>query len=287
MKKTEVATKSVVKERGSMKKRKKQPRQTRRVQLKILLLSVLLASVIVIGSTYAWVTWADTRINHVASGRVEIIVEGKQTPERLTPLNKESPKELTVRNEATMPAIVRVSLEEVLLTFAVDTTDQKGNGHLKEQTSAAANPIKVEDSGSWQMGATLEQKEGGQVYVIGEQRVNYVWNPATPRPELLQQSVSVEMPHVVKPTDPIPTGSYWLYYEGYFYYSEALEPGQSSAVLVSSTKLAPKAPNRVKGSLYELTGKGEGYSATLSSIIYGFQLPDSSPVYQRFKDKLY
>ncbi|OJG98351.1 hypothetical protein RV18_GL003252 [Enterococcus termitis] len=242
---------------------------------------------IVLGSTYAWVTLADERVNQMATGRLEIVLEGRKDMDVLAP-KVSSQKDLAVRNNSTVNAVVRVSLKEVLLTFEVDTTDKSGNGALKV-TNQAVGMIDVGNSSTWETGKTLERSDG--TYQIGDQRATYVINSANARPALLENAVVMNFNSHLTDQTPPPAGlqqNYWLYYEGYFYYSEVLRPGETTNNLVDSINVTEKAANKMKGSFYELSGKAEGYSAAKVSISSGngFNLGTSNPVYQMLESKV-
>lgn len=254
--------------------------------------SVLFALVMVLGSTYAWVTLADYRVNRMSSGTLTVLLEGRQEMDVLTPVY-EAEKKLAVRNDSTTNAVVRVSLAEVLLNFEVDLADKTGNAHLKKLTTATPQVIDVADSRTWQVGRTY-QVSAGQ-FLIGSERTNfsrvYLADSTHPRPEKLETGVKLQFSNRLTTTYPAPAPlvrNYWLYYDGYFYYSEILRAGKTSPILVDGVSIFPQAANELKGSFYEVTGEVEAYPASKKAIteVSGWGLSQASPVYQMLKDKV-
>jgi hypothetical protein len=65
----------------------------------------------------------------------------------------------------------------------------------------------------------------------------------------------------VAPGDP-----YWFYHDGYFYWSEPLAPGASTAPLLKSIFLKGETPNRLKNSDYTLTVNMEALQASKGAL---------------------
>lgn len=251
----------------------------------VLLYSVLL----VIGSTYAWVTMADQRVNRLETKRLEIHLSGQQQTEIVTP-SLAVTKEIAVRNDGTSQAIVRVSLSEVLFSFEVDEEDQIGNGNLREGATATAHPIDLTDSSTWVVGESFKKETA--VFLTGRERTDNQsidW-PLSSRPKPLQTSLELMMSKVM---DQLPgqvevSTPFWLYYNGHYYYSKPLKPGEWTVPLVESLQSTVDLENNQKGSLYELTAKGEAFSASRLAIkeTPGWGLGSNNPVYDLLKDQV-
>lgn len=247
-----------------MKKHSARSKRRKKKTLKkgFLVFSIMYALVIVIGSTYAWVTMADERINRVTTNKIDIKVEGDQTSTLIGP-GTVADKNITVRNISESAEFVRVSLEELLLTFEIDLTDQKGNGNVKEFTSVITPEIKRNDSQTWVVGKSIKKEAG--VYFKSQQKESNQFLYGDPaRETTLFQFIDLDFPEVYTT---IQLGSnYWLYEAGYFYYSEVLKPNQKAELLIKSFTTTQDTPNSLKQSLYGVVVEAEGYSITEPSL---------------------
>ncbi len=273
-------------------------RKKRYIKLKersyVLVCSAVVGLIVILGGTFAWVTLADTRINRMDTSRLEVTLEGNQNVSILTPVY-ESSKQLTVRNDSGTNALIRVSLSEVLLQFKVFEGDvtQEGTGELQEVTPTTS-VVNLSNSQTWQEGATYTNEQGQTVEATQRTENEQVEWPMTLSNRLgpLNDSTVVNYGSQLTGDFPVPTSfvrSFWFYSEGYFYYSELLRPGKVTPVLVESVQVAPKAPNVVKGSLYDLIGEVEGLPASKEAITnptFGWGLPEGGPVYQLLQDKV-
>lgn len=246
--------------------KKKRGSHTRRKQKTFkkgfLVFSLIYAVVIVIGTTYAWVTMADERINRVATNEIEIKVEGKQENTLIGP-GTVADKDITVRNISSSGGFVRVSLEELLLTFEIDVADQTGNGNLKEFTTALTPEIKRDDSQTWAVGKSYQKKSG--VYFKSElKETNALIFGDLAREATLFKFIKLNFPDV---HTTIQAGNnYWLYEDGYFYYSEILTPNEKAGLLIKSFQTSLDSPNSLKQSLYGIEVSAEGYSVNETAL---------------------
>lgn len=273
-----------------MKKRKRQ--QKRHERLIVIAFSFAFGVVMVLGSTYAWITLADTRINRMNSGHLDIVLEGRSEADVLTPVYH-AKKNIAARNDSNTNALIRVSLSEVMLQFKLDTTESQGTGHLKE-VSPSSTVVNLSDSTTWQIGNTYKTPTSKIVEgLIRTENPSVIWPTVSgSRPQEFEESTKLNFTERLTDTHPAPVSfvrNYWIYYEGYYYYSEILRPAKETPVLLETIKVPPKAPNHVKGSLYEMQGVVESYPASkkaLTDSTFGWGLPESSPVYQALKDKV-
>ncbi|MBP1040135.1 hypothetical protein I6N95_03830 [Vagococcus sp. BWB3-3] len=246
-----------------------------------LILTIFYAFVVVIGSTYAWITMADERINRVKTNKVAIKVEGDQTTTLISPAT-EAEKNITVRNVSTSPGFVRVSLEEVLLTFQIDTRDRIGNGNVKKFNTAEAPEIKKDEIVTWLSGKTY--KVSSNVFYKGDiKQTNTFLLSDLARENMLFQYIELTQPNV---TTIVGGGTgYWLYEDGYFYYSDIVKPNESTSILVENIVSIPDTPNLMKNAFYGLEVKAEGYSITETSLeLMGLSPADLA--YHLFNDYL-
>lgn len=249
--------------------RKKRTKRTRRADRRIVkkwffLFTILYALVIVIGSTYAWVTMADERINRVATTRLEIEVEGNQAATVISP-NTIAEKDIAIRNISTSAGFIRVSLEEVLLTFEMDTDDRTGNGNVAAYSSSVTPEIEWTDTSTWNVGKTF--KKPNSVYFKGDTKELNVFDfsaQATGRGNLLRY-IELTFPNTHLTIQSGVTG-YWLYENGYFYFSEIVKPNEVTTILVKQIQATQDMPNLLKHSFYGLDVSGEGYSVAEAGI---------------------
>lgn len=237
---------------------------------------------LVLGSTYAWRTFSDERVNRMETKRLDIDLIGNDffvldwIPESTTA------KEIRVVNISESDAIVRISLEEFLVRFELD--DQL-EGRLKE-VQTPKEPIDERDTTTWQTGRTYE-KEVNRYFLSQEALQEAYAYPESTRNTLLAPLELRFVPDKVQANIlPVDSEGYWLYEKGYFYYSEVLMPGEKSEILVSGIHLkAP--PNALKFGLYTLDAKASGLSASKDSLAALWELEPTDLAYQLLYDKVY
>lgn len=152
-------------------------------------------------------------------------------------------KRVTIRNNGQTPTLVRVSLYEFFLKFAIDTSDGTGNGALKQVTKPSNTLIKMEDTTTWAKGNTY--KVNGTTYFVADELIKndtpstaYKYNEARTNAALnyitLQLNTAAVFTKKEKPA--ADKKNYWYYSNGYFYYSELLQPKEISVELVQSVQ---------------------------------------------------
>lgn len=237
------------------------------------LFSIVLSLLLVIGSTYAWVTSQDQRVNRAAGNEKKLsakIDEEFQQVYRWSPGTTKQ-KRLRVTNNGDTPALVRVSLHEFFLKFETDVTDNqrdnsaeiKGNGNLVSYTNldASAKYVRVNDTETWAVGNYYEIS-ASNYYKVDQAIVNaltdpsksYVYKDASREMPLKAIQLDFQSSKVFDETNP-PSSSetkYWYYENGYFYYSEALAPNESTPDLLENVTLDATYTNQYKGALYKL-----------------------------------
>ncbi|MBP1044237.1 hypothetical protein I6N95_24820 [Vagococcus sp. BWB3-3] len=221
----------------------------------------LITFVLIINATFAWSSYAKWLHNKMQSPNekdIRVAVQGNLSGNVLTNTSGLSPQ-VRVKNIGEAPAFIRVSLEEVLLTLAVDTTDQTGNGHLAEYADLGGKTeVKLETPSTWQINARYTPDK--LVYYETKKLATYEYKQTeTNRPmELGYLDYTWGM---VDPLTP-PVSGYWLYEEingrGYYFYSQSVQPGNQTTVLVDQVHLKNRAPNGLKGSLYRLDIHADG-----------------------------
>lgn len=221
-------------------------------------------------------------------GRAELLfpnikVLGNVAPAVLRP-QLVTEKQVKIKNDGEIPVMVRVNLEEVLLTMAVDTADLSGNGNLKKSPLVEGEKVMLQERVvTWQVGSRLQSSDGTNYYTAEKKEVYPYRKNMLQRPAELAElaldwgTIDPEVP---------PTSGYWMYLEqagvGYYYYSDILEVGDETTILLKTATLGSEASNKVKGSLYHLSVNVAAGQATKG--IYGeWALPNNSPIYQRYE----
>lgn len=244
----------------------------------------------VTGSAYAWQRLTDERVNSMQVGRLELALEGNQAIDILNPAHQ-SKKQLAIRNQANMRTLVRVSLTEVLLTFQLDLADKTGNAQLLTVPQPTATIIDQKDSATWLAQQTFQQPDG--TWLKSQECVRAAITldqQAATRPPILTDSIRIQWGNQLTTSWP-PLDEeqpYWLYENGYFYYSKVLAEGESTAVLVASIEASATMPNEAKGAFYEIKGRAEGLAASKQSLTEagGWQLDRQSLVYKMLESKV-
>lgn len=270
-----------------MRSRKETRRKTRMTKPLFFLLSLCFSMVVFIGATYAWLTYSDARINRIEAGDYElkIAIQGELGPVILTP-NQQTKRNISVRNDSKVPVFVRLSLKELLLMYEIDVQDQTGNANLKDYSSGAPSAtIQLKDLSTWQTNQYYKDGNKNRIYKsIEKTNYNYkedlVDRGTTPLEYLGLNFINYE------PSTPNPT-MYWIYYQGYFYYSERIYPENSTSILLDSIQLQEQTPNGVKGSFYGQEWKGEAALST-EQVFTAWGIPKTvgNPVYDLLKPRL-
>lgn len=264
--------------------------RTRFFKISLTVLALAYAFVLVLGSTYAWKTSEDERINRFKTTRLEMKFTGFLGLQTSWSPKSTMKRDVAVVNQADSPGIVRVSLEELLLTFEIDDQDITGNGNLKEYATAGT-PIKLADKATWQVGNSLEITRSS--FYKGAKREEAAIDFAT----LASRTGSLKAINLefndarvlqALPTATAPiTDNYWLYEDGYFYYSEIILPSETTEVLLASTTLSAEAANDMKFGLYNITGELTSYTQSKAALTQEWGLTPASLAYQMLQAKVY
>lgn len=260
-------------------------------------LAIFYSGVMVIRGTYAWVTYGDERINRSNSENLSLKIKvlGDLDPVVLSSQYK-TEKKIQVKNANTSPAVVRISLEELLLSFEIDTMDQTGNGNIKNYfDSVSSGSIDYQKVESWKVNGYYRNVEQKVVYK-GLQKASdfYLLNNDQKRDELLSwiqlnfSNVRTTLPNAAQSEK-----DYWLYQEesaggkkiGYFYYSEVLYKNKASSILLDNISIKKLLPNRMKGSFYTVNINAEASIAVKETLTI-WNKQQTSPVYKMLSKKL-
>lgn len=255
----------------------------------LLMLSLLL----VVGSTYAWITSADERVNRTDANyrKLSAIVEEdfKQVLHWSPGTTKE--KNIRVRNTGEVPAIVRISLNEFFVGFETDKQDNhgvgNGKGNLKIYGTPSATTIDVKKTNTWVVGNTYGVNANTHYkanIALVNQRYLYKGTRTDPLPTIvLNFRVGKVFDQNNQPTNS--DHNYWYYEKGYFYYSEVLQPNEATPNLLDSISLDAKYANQHKGALYKLIPKMDAHDVT-RGLLSDWGLTSGDYMYTLYQTKL-
>ncbi|MFD2308246.1 BsaA family SipW-dependent biofilm matrix protein [Enterococcus termitis] len=277
----------------------KQKNSTRRKKVKIpakLIITVcafLFSSLMVLGSTYAWFVSEDEETNHFVGARLAAEIVEEFEPNFEWQSGATVKKVVQVKNTGNVPAFVRISLYEYLLMFKIDVSDQTGNGNLAVAPNAVQPVVDRENPAGWSSAA----QSGGTYFYDG--RYYIAKNTVVPSSQADMYKFKdsqrdqtdlgwFQLNFPLSVYDYLPakgTKNFWLYQEGYFYYSELLQPNELTDPVISSVSLNQSAPNKVKGALYKLEPVMDAHDAT-QMLLSNWAIDPSSSAYNLYRDKL-
>ncbi|MGG5315226.1 hypothetical protein [Enterococcus sp. AZ072] len=268
--------------------------------------SIVLSLLLIIGSTYAWITSDDERVNRSEATRKQLsarIDEDFNQVFHWAPGTTQT-KAVRVKNDGETPAIVRLSFKEFFVGFEVDTTDNhrqdvnllNGNANLTLHELDEQNDtlIDIKDTSTWAVG-NVYSVDGTKHYVanVSLQDRDYLYGAARTEP-LSAFQLNFQTAKVFDdPDDTVGEENYWFYHEGFFYYSEVLQskddpltPQRENLTvnLLESITLDAGYANQYKGALYKLVPEMDAHDIT-ESILTDWGIADS-PVEEIYKDHL-
>jgi alternate signal-mediated exported protein len=266
---------------------------TKNHKLFLFIATLFFSSLMVLGNTYAWLTAEDDKENHFEGGILSVeIIEDFGQVNQWRPARTEK-KLVKAKNIGSVPSFVRLSFYEYVALFKIDTTDQTGNGHLLTVPTEQAPTLIYENKETWKAAATANgtYDADGTFYVVKDAYISdkttgtdmFKMNDSQRENSLLKWfklNVS-ENVYLSKPA--AGTKDYWLYKDGYFYYSEALESGQTTSAVLNDVTLSASAPNSYKGSLYEIDVELDAHDTT-KAMLSAWNISDTDEIYEMYKD---
>lgn len=232
--------------------------------------SLLLSLLLIIGSTYAWVTAADERVNRADANhrRLSAIVEEDFSQVFHWAPGTTKEKNIRVRNTGEVPAIVRLSLKEFFVGFETDVTDNhasgNGNGNLKVYGTPSPTTVDVKNTSTWVVGNTYGVSANTHYkanLALLDQTYRYQGSRAAPLPAIVlnfEAGKVFDQNHLPDVDD----SDYWYYEDGYFYYSKILPPDAVTPNLLDSVSLSGEYANQYKGALYKLIPEMDAHDLT-------------------------
>ncbi|MGX7203251.1 hypothetical protein BCR22_12205 [Enterococcus plantarum] len=259
--------------------------------------SVFLSLLLVVGSTYSWITYSDEKINqsNPNTKKLSAAIDEVFTPNLQWAQGKTTEKKLLVRNNGQMPAIVRISLYEFFAQFELDMTDGVGNGNQKIVSSSSGSDLTMEDTATWEKGSTYKIASetyyvASEVYKADKKNTStaYVYKGTRPIEALKYLTIQFNDNDIYDENNkPMPeTQNYWYYSDGYFYYSEVLQPKEKTTLLIESITLDRMLPNKYKSSLYQLIPVMDAHDVT-KSLMENWNIPSSSYLEAIYREKVH
>lgn len=258
--------------------------------------SVFLSLLLVVGSTYAWITYSDEKINSSKPNtkKLSATIDEVFTPNLQWVPGKKTTKKLSVENNGQIPAIVRISLYEYFAQFELDMTDGKGNGSPKIAANSSGTDIKIEAVSSWQKGRTY--KIGPNKYYTASEvhkgntknpKTAYVYKGERPVEGLKYLTIQFNDHEIYDEQNKPAAGikNYWYYSDGYFYYSDVLQPKEKTKQLIQSVTLDKDIPNTYKSSLYQLIPVMDAHDIT-KSLLGDWKITPKSYVEGMYREKV-
>ncbi|MHC5227717.1 BsaA family SipW-dependent biofilm matrix protein [Enterococcus sp. LJL99] len=254
---------------------------------KELMLIIALLSLTVIAFTYSWFTSEDSVANSFKGTNLHDEIVEVFNPETNWAPNQAVIKEVRIKNTGNVDSLIRVSLYEFLLMFKVDITDGTGNGNLVTEAVAKDKKVDLHDVTTWQpavdTGGTFTWE--GQHYVANKAYISdskqiseaYKYND-TVRDTTVYKYIQLNFENVVTAIPASSTKDYWLYEDGYFYYSRPLKPGEDSELLLKNVSLSKTTPNRYKGALYQVQVYMDAHDQT-TPVFSNWKVSNSSQAY--------
>ena len=256
--------------------------------------SIVLSFLLIVGSTYAWITSADERINRTDANqrRVSAIVEEDFSEVYRWAPGTTKEKNIRVRNTGDIPTMVRISLKEFLVIFETvvndNHADRDGNGNLKIYGTPSTTAIDIQDTSTWAAGNTYGISASKYYKANSSTLRNQTYRYNAPRNAALAGfELDFQAGKVFDSVNPPASGAteYWYYEGGYFYYSEVLQPEEVTPNLLDSISLSEEYANQYKGALYKLVPEMEAHDLT-RELFTDWSISNTSPVYAMYDQKI-
>ncbi|MDA9471773.1 BsaA family SipW-dependent biofilm matrix protein [Enterococcus sp. 5H] len=259
--------------------------------------SVALSLFLIVGSTYSWITYSDEQINQSKSSRKKLSAEIEEvfTPNLQWVPGASTEKKVLIRNNGQIPVIIRVSVYEFLAQFELDMSDGAGNGNLKIVPNSSGTDMTMSDSATWKKGNTYKLASGkyykaSEVYKSDKEnpKTAYVYKGNRTIEGLKYLKINFFDYYIYSDSRQPATGleNYWFYSEGYFYYSEILEPGDRTRILIRNVSLDKNLPNKYKGSLYQLVPVMDAHDIT-KALMEDWKISPGSHIEAMYREKVH
>lgn len=247
--------------------------------------AVLVVLVVLISATLAWSSYTEWQKNHTQSNpeAISVSVTEEFIQGSVLSFSKDNAagtkKEVRVKNISKRNAIVRVKFLESLLPFELDMTDGKGNANLKvyeHKNEELINPLATHTWASGKLfGSDRQDDQGKKIYYKTAAPITKdvayrgeAYRDSSAYPDELKFFKWTFDPAVYDEPKPAVSDPYWVFDGEYFYYSQVLEGGDTTAIdLLKSVILANvNIPNMYKYALYNIEIEAEGVNPTKTGL---------------------
>ncbi|HCM88355.1 MULTISPECIES: BsaA family SipW-dependent biofilm matrix protein [Vagococcus] len=257
--------------------------------------SIIIISLFLLGSTMAWFKSSDTVINNFKGTHLVAEIDETFTSNNKWKPNEKTIKEIRVENTGEVPSFIRLSLYEFLINFEVDVRDQIGNGNLKQVDQENQPVVDDSDTDTWSKAAEKKGtfQKNSKYYIANQawisdpiKKTGMVEYPNSARKEAPYKYLIINFSDKIQTIfDETNKKDYWLYDNGYFYYSRPLNPGETTINILDSITLSKDASNMFKGSLYKMKVYMDAHDQT-ESIFGSWRLEEVDPAYKLIKSHL-
>lgn len=265
----------------------------------ILLLTLLFSLAVIANATYAWELFQDEKENKFGSGMFKVVLKENFMPNYIWSPGTSVTKEVYVQNTGDYPAFVRLSAEEFLLNFDMDIigdSAKEGTGNVKQfDISGVAATIKNDNVATWKIGEYYDKSATSERFksietvpsTIGTSGKGLIYEKDQAFREISDLSyLTLHFGDVIDYDNSL-TGAYWKYdQDGFFYYSERLDPGKSTTLFLKNVFLSSSLPNRLKNSLYKIRITMDGNNAFYEGLADWSHTAPTDPIYLMLKDKV-
>lgn len=270
-------------------------------RLAFLIFTVAFSCVMVLGSTYAWFTSEDVVTNEFEGTRLAAEIQENFIPNHTWSPGTDTRKEVWVKNTGDTAAFIRVSMDEFLLSFEMEIekkNGEEGTGNvLTIEPKPITTTIDANDPQTWKVNNFYHKKSSDDYYKSVSTAPSDLsttgkgYRVGVPSDMAKRKNSDLKYTTLnfgkVLPAPSSSDSQYWLYgNDGYFYYSERVEPAQSTTWLLASTSLSRSVPNRLKDSLYQIDIKMDAQQSIKETFSDWSHSGNTDPVYIMLKDKV-
>lgn len=255
--------------------------------------------VMVLGSTYSWLSSAASEKNSFEGTRLAAEIEENFKPNLEWSPGKQTNKEVWVRNTGQVDAFIRVAFDEFLVSFKMDVLGQNGKEGTANVVNIKPKPTEAtvlfDDVTTWKIDDFYHKKVADQYYqavstvppTLGETGKGYRYGQDNVLRDVSDLTyTTLDWGEVIEKS-PTLTTNYWRYgNDGYFYYSERVSPGEATSHVLEGTTLSRSVPNRLKDSLYQLVITMDAQQPVSETFSDWGHDDVNDPIYQMLKDKL-
>lgn len=240
----------------------------------------LFALVILVNATLAWSSYTEWVKNHTQSDPESIAVRITEVFQQDSVLSYTTPveKSVKVKNISNKKAIIRVKFNESFLPFIINMEDGEEAGQVQTFLMTTEDEVNPNNISTWNVGNLYDSgRTDSSSNKLYYKATNTILKNVAYTGEANRSSGPAELRYFtwtfnpdVSTTGTIPGNPtpYWVYIDGYFYYSQVVEGGNTTAIdLLQEVALANVSiPNKHKNALYDIQIDAEGVTPNSASV---------------------